>query len=74
MKWLKKKIADVKWSVSDEAIEFRRHAHRMILISSMGGVRIEPNENGMMQIGHIKVSDEKGLSRTESTEIHRGKI
>jgi len=36
--------------------EERRHAHRMILLSSCGGVRVA-GKNGKMQIEHEKVSD-----------------
>lgn len=53
-KWLEK----LKWSMSEEASRERRHAHKMILLSSCGGARIA-GKDGKMQIEHEKVSDDE---------------
>ena len=52
-KWLK----NLKWSMSQEAIDFRREAHKRVLLSSCGGVRVA-GKDGKMQIEHKKVSEE----------------
>jgi hypothetical protein len=49
-------VQRLTWLMSEEYVEESRHAHRMILLSSCGGVKVA-GKDGKMQIGHIKADE-----------------